>query len=99
MLAILPVLERVRKVAWMRAVMEGMAPAVIGVLAVSLIRLAPAALPDAFAVVILAATLIALVAFPLGAFKLMIGGAVLGVLRSRPRSRLRRCRSTGSASP
>jgi chromate transport protein ChrA len=83
MLAILPVLERVRKLAWVRAVMRGMAPAVIGVLAVSLIRLAPAALPDPFAVVILAATLIALVSFPLGAFKLMIGGALLGVRRSR----------------
>jgi len=55
MLVILPVLDRVRKLAWMRAVMKGMAPAVIGVLAVSLIRLAPAALPDTFAIAILAA--------------------------------------------
>jgi chromate transporter len=46
MLVILPVLDRVRKLAWMRAVMKGMGPAVIGVLAVSLIRVAPAALPD-----------------------------------------------------
>ncbi len=82
MLIILPVLERVRKLAWIRAVMKGMAPAVIGVLAVSLTRLAPAALPDPFAVAILAATLIALMVFRIGAFKLMIGGAVLGVLRS-----------------
>jgi len=59
-----------------------MAPAVIGVLAVSLFRLAPAALPDAIAVAILAATLLALVAFRIGAFKLMIAGALLGVLRS-----------------
>ena len=83
MLIILPVLERVRKLAWIRAVMKGMAPAVIGVLAVSLTRLAPAALPDPFAVAILAATLIALMVFRFGAFKLMIAGAVLGVLRSR----------------
>lgn len=60
MLVILPVLERVRMLAWVRAVMKGMAPAVIGVLAVSLIRLTPAALPDPFAVVVLAATLIGL---------------------------------------
>ena len=66
----------------MRAVMKGMGPAVIGVLAVSLIRLAPAALPDLFAVVILAATLVALVALRIGVFKLMIAGAVLGVLKS-----------------
>ena len=82
MLIILPVLDRVRKLAWMRAVMKGMGPAVIGVLAVSLIRLAPAALPDPFAIVILAATLVALVVFRTGVFKLMIAGAALGVLRS-----------------
>jgi chromate transporter len=83
MLVILPVLERVRTLAWVKAAMKGMAPAVIGVLAVSLVRLAPAALPDAFAAVILAATLVALLLFRVGAFKLMIAGAVLGLLRSR----------------
>jgi chromate transporter len=82
MLGVLPVFDRVRKLAWVRAVMKGMAPAVIGVLAVSLFRLAPAALPDAIAVAILAATLLALVVFQIGAFRLMIAGAVLGVLRS-----------------
>jgi chromate transporter len=82
MLGVLPVLDRVRKLAWVRAVMKGMAPAVIGVLAVSLFRLAPAALPDPFAVAILAATLLVLVVFRIGAFKLMIAGAILGVLRS-----------------
>jgi len=82
MLGVLPVLDRVRKLAWVRAVMKGMAPAVIGVLAVSLFRLAPTAVPDAFAVAILAATLLALVAFRIGALKLMVAGAVVGVLRS-----------------
>ena len=82
MLAILPVLDRVRQLAWVRAVMKGMAPAVIGVLAVSLVRLAPAALPDPIAIVILAATVTALMVFQIGAFKLMVGGAILGVLRS-----------------
>jgi chromate transporter len=82
MLVILPVLDRVRKLAWMRAVMKGMGPAVIGVLAVSLIWLAPAALPDPFAIAILAATLLALMALRVGVFKLMIGGAMFGVVRS-----------------
>ena len=82
MLIILPVLDRVRKLAWMRAVMKGMGPAVIGVLAVSLIRLAPAALPDPFAIAILAATLLALTIFRTSVFRLMIAGAALGVLRS-----------------
>src|SRR5215831_9666107 len=83
MLVILPVLDRVRKLAWMRAVMKGMAPAVIGVLAVSLVRLVPAAVPDPFAVAMLAATLLALTMTKLGVFKLMIAGAALGILRSR----------------
>jgi len=83
MLVVLPVLDRVRQLAWMKAVMRGMGPAVIGVLAVSLVRLAPAALPDLFAVVILVATLVALLALRVSAFKAMIAGAVLGVLRSQ----------------
>ena len=83
MLAILPVLDRVRQMAWVKATMKGMAPAVIGVLAVSLIRLSPAAVPDPFALLILIGTIAATLALRGGAFKVMIGGAVLGVLRSQ----------------
>ena len=83
MLAILPVLDRVRQMAWVKATMKGMAPAVIGVLAVSLIRLSPAAVPDPFALLILIGTIAATLALRVGAFKVMIGGAVLGVLRSQ----------------
>jgi chromate transporter len=82
MLGILPVLDRVRKLAWVRAVMKGMAPAVIGVLAVSLFRLAPAALPDPLTVAILSLTLLALMIFRIGAFKLMLAGAIIGVVRT-----------------
>ena len=85
MLAILPVLERVRKLAWTRAVMRGMGPAVVGVLAVSLVRLAPYALPDVFAVVILVASLIALALYRVGTFKIMIAGSILGALRTHSR--------------
>jgi chromate transporter len=66
----------------MRAIMRGMGPAVIGVLAVSLVRLAPAALPDVFAVVILVATVTAMVALRVSTFRVMIAGAALGVLRN-----------------
>jgi chromate transporter len=82
MLAILPILDRVRQLAWMKAVMRGMSPAVIGVLAVSLVRLSPAAVPDPLALLILTGTIAATLAFRVGAFKLMLGGAVLGVVRS-----------------
>ena len=83
MLAILPVLDRVRQLACVKAVMRGMGPAVIGVLAVSLIRLSPAAVPDPLALAILIGTLAAAMALRVGAFKLMFGGAAVGVLRSQ----------------
>lgn len=83
MLAILPVLDRVRRLAWTRAVLRGMGPAVIGILAVSLFRLAPHALPDLFAVAVLAATVAALALWRIGTVKLVLAGAVLGVLRDR----------------
>jgi chromate transporter len=83
MLAILPVLDRVRQMTSVRAVMKGMGPAVIGVLAVSLVRLSPAALPDPLALAILIGTIVAAMVLRIGAFKLMFGGAVFGVLRSQ----------------
>jgi chromate transporter len=81
-LAILPVLDRFRKLGWMRAVMKGMAPAVIGLLAVSLVRLAPHAVPDPVSIGILAAALVIMMATKVSPFYLVIGGAILGVLRT-----------------
>ena len=82
MLAILPVLERARTLAWTRAVMRGTAPAVVGVLAVSLFRLAPYALPDLFAGAILALSLVAVVVYRLATVRVMIAGSLLGALRT-----------------
>jgi chromate transporter len=86
MLAILPVLERVRTLTWIRAVIRGMGPAVVGVLAVSLFRLAPHALPDLFAVAILAGSLVAVIVYRLGTVRLMIAGEILGALRTHFRA-------------
>jgi len=83
MLALLPVLDRVRQLSWIRAMMKGMGPAVIGVLAVSLVRLTPAAIPDPLALAILIGTVLAAMTLRVGAFKLMFGGAVAGVLREQ----------------
>jgi chromate transporter len=83
MLALLPVFDRVRGQVWIRPAMRGIGPAVIGALAVSLLRLAPHAMPDAFAVVIFVATVTALLYWRIGAMKIMLAGAVLGMLRSR----------------
>jgi chromate transporter len=83
-LPILPIYERVRKLVWTTAAMKGIGPAVMGILAVKLVQMAPHALPDPVAVTILIATVIALLAWRIGAIKLMIAGSVVGVLRSRP---------------
>jgi len=83
MLAILPMLDRVRQMTWVKAVMKGMGPAVIGVLALSLLRLAPAAIPDLLTLAILIATIAAAMMLRMSAFKLMLGGAIAGVLRSQ----------------
>ena len=83
MLAILPMFERVRTLVWTKAAMRGVGPAVIGVLAVSLLRMAPHALPNPFAIVMLVGTLVALLTWRIGTLKLILAGAGLGVVRSR----------------
>ena len=83
MLALMPVFERVRSLAWAKAVIQGIVPAVIGVMAVTLTRLAPHAAPDAPAIVVFVVALILLVVRPIAPFKAMGGGAVFGILRDR----------------
>ncbi len=83
MLALLPAFDRVRALRWTQAVMKGMAPAVIGLLAVSLFRLLPHAVPDPFAVFILIVTVVSMVTWRAGAVTLMAVGALLGILHAR----------------
>ena len=83
MLAILPGFDRVRQLAWTRAAIQGLAPAVIGVMAVALARMAPHAAPDPLAILLFVATVAALGYRRLGPFQAMLGGAVAGVLRQR----------------
>jgi chromate transporter len=83
MLSILPVFERARKVIWAKATMKGIGPALIGVLTVSLFHLAPYALPDPIAITLLIGTVVALLAWRIGAIKLVLAGTLVGVLRSR----------------
>jgi chromate transporter len=82
-LAMLPMFERVRTLAWISAAMRGVGPAVSGMFAVSLVRMALPALPDLLAVAMLLGTLITLLTWRIGAVKLMLTGAGLGVFRSR----------------
>ena len=82
LLVLLPVLERVRHLVWTQAVMQGIGPAVIGALAVALVQMTPHAVPDPFAVVLLCASLVALLPGRLSPFYLMLTGALCGMVRS-----------------
>ncbi|HXI36993.1 MAG TPA: chromate efflux transporter [Burkholderiales bacterium] len=91
MLSILPVFERVRRLAWVKAAMRGISPAVVGAIAVSIVHLAPHAAPDLFAALLLAGTVVALVVWrKLPVVPLTLGGGLIGILaRSRLAHRLR----------
>jgi len=58
MLSIVPVLDRVRRLAWIKAAMKGISPAVIATLAVTIVQLAPHAAPDAFTAAVLMVTVV-----------------------------------------
>jgi chromate transport protein ChrA len=83
MLAILPVFDRVRNLAWARAAIQGIAPGVIGVMSVALARMAPPAVPDVLAVLVLLVTVAALVLWQVAPINALLGGAITGALRSR----------------
>ena len=86
MLALLPVFERVRNLAWARAVIQGVVPAVIGVMAVALVRMAPYAAPDGPAVVVFVLTAAGLVVWRIAPLKVMGGGTMFGILRAAVRA-------------
>jgi chromate transporter len=83
MLMILPAFDRVRNLAWAKALMQGIVPGVIGVMAVALARMAPHAAPDPFAIVVLVASVVVLVVWRLAPLKLMLAGSIAGIVRSR----------------
>jgi chromate transporter len=61
--------------------MRGIGPAVIGALAVALLRMEPAAAPDTFTAALLALTVAILLLRKVGPFPLVLGGAIAGTLR------------------
>jgi len=83
MLTILPVFNRLRNLHWMKAAMKGVGPATIGVLSVSLLQLAPHAVPDYFAVLIFLCALGAMFIWQIGLLRLIFSGAFLGVLHHK----------------
>jgi chromate transporter len=90
MLSIVPVLDKVRRLAWIKAAMKGISPAVIGTIAVVIVQLAPHAAPDAFTAAVLALTACAMLMWKLPVLSSLVCGGALGVLaRSRVLLRLR----------
>jgi chromate transporter len=83
MLALLPVFDRLRNVTWARAVIHGIVPGVIGIMAVVLVRMAPHAAPDVPAALAFVVTTAALLVWRLAPLRTMAGGALFGILRDR----------------
>jgi chromate transporter len=85
MLSILPFLDRVRKLAWVKAAMRGIAPAVVGVIAVTILQLVPHAAQDLFSAGLLIATVAALLVWKrLPVLSAVLAGGLVGIAaRSR----------------
>ncbi|MGQ0524752.1 MAG: chromate transporter, partial [Betaproteobacteria bacterium] len=90
MLSILPALERFRELLWIKAAMRGIGAAVIGVISIALLQLAPHAAPDVPTAVLLGLTVLVMLAYSVRPLPLIIAGALAGVVSAwRPLQRLR----------
>jgi chromate transporter len=90
MLSVLPVLARLQHLAWLKAAMRGISAAVIGAISMSLLQMAPHAVPDAFTFFLLVLAVAAMLLWRAGPLPLMIGGAFIGATsRLNPLQRLK----------
>lgn len=80
MLAIMPLLRKLKDLRWLKAFMRGVAPAVIGALAVSMAHMAPRVAPDIFAWCVLILTIAIILLRNVGPPALVSGGAIFGLL-------------------
>jgi len=84
MLSILPMLDRVRALAWTRAAMGGISPAVVGAVALTVVQLTPHAVSDVFTGALFVLAIAALLWWKLPALPVAAGGGLLGIAaRSR----------------
>jgi len=80
MLTVLPMLERIKRLAWMQAALQGISPAVIGMTAVAVLRMLPAAILDLPTGVVAVGTVVAMGLWHLSPLPLITGGAAIGWL-------------------
>ncbi|HEV8457228.1 MAG TPA: chromate efflux transporter [Methylomirabilota bacterium] len=84
MLSVLPMLERVKQLTWMKAALQGVGPAVIGMIAQAILQMLPNAVPDPLTACLALGTAGVLLVWRLSPLPLMAGGGAIGlVLRSR----------------
>jgi len=74
---------KVSATAYGRVAMQGVVPAVIGVMAIALARMVPHAAPDPLAIGVLVVASLTLIRWRLAPLKAMLGGSVFVVLRDR----------------
>jgi chromate transporter len=90
MLSVVPIMNRVREFAWIKAAMRAIGAAVIGVISVSLVQMAPHAAPDAFTAALVLLTVAGLLSWKWGPLPVMLGGAFAGAAyRMSPFQRLK----------
>jgi chromate transporter len=79
MLSIMPVPARFKRVAWFKSAMSGITAAVIGVLAISLLRLVPHAAPDTITLMLLVLTTASMLTWRLAPLPPIATGALAGI--------------------
>jgi chromate transporter len=80
MLGILPMLDRIKRITWMKAALKGISPAVIGMIAVAMLQMLPKAAPDWLTGALLIAATALMLMRRSGPLPLMLAGGAIGWL-------------------
>ena len=80
LMSILPWLERFRALKWVRAAMRGVSAAVVGAIALTVVHLAPTAVPDVFTGALFLITVACLLVWQMPAIPAAVAGGILGTL-------------------
>lgn len=80
MLGILPMLDRIKRITWMKAALKGISPAVIGMIAVAMLQMLPKAAPDWLTAALLIAATALMLMRRSGPLPLMLAGGTIGWL-------------------
>ncbi len=80
MLSILPMLERIKRIVWMKAALKGISPAVIGMITLALLKMLHQAVPDGLAGALMIGAMVLLLARRSGPLPLMLAGGAIGWL-------------------